>query len=319
MEKTETGYAASFFSMDTYMTVSVCASKGKAQKLLSAAKGRIEALNDTLSATKEESEISRINANAGEYVTVSAETAGLIQEAVTMAGRTFGALDISVYPIVEAWGFISGNYRVPDDAEIASLRAKTGYQRIAIDGDRVQIDPGMAIELGAIAKGYASDAAADVLRQGGVSSAMISLGGNIYALGNKPDGTKWRVGIQNPRDEEDYVGILALSDAAAVTSGDYQRRFEKDGVFYHHIIDPATGKPADSGVASVTIVAASGTYADALSTALFVLGTEKGLDLWRQYRDFEAVFVTTDGNVIATSGLRGTLTASGSHTIEFVD
>jgi thiamine biosynthesis lipoprotein len=161
----------------------------------------------------------------------------------------------------------------------------------------------MAIDLGAIAKGYTADKVSALLAEYGVTSALVSLGGNITAIGTKPGGPSWRVAVRNPDDPESYLCILSISDQTVSTSGGYERYFEQDGVVYHHILDPLTGSPARSGLKSVSVVSSSGTVADALSTALFVLGEDAALTLWRACDDFDAVLVREDGTVLVTEGL----------------
>ena len=161
---------------------------------------------------------------------------------------------------------------------------------------------GMAVDLGGVAKGYTSDAVTELLKKEGVTSGIISLGGNISAIGTKPDEKKWKVAVENPLDVNDYVGILEVEDCSVITSGGYQRFFEENGKRYHHIIDSNTGYPADKGLLSVTIISNDGAKADGLSTALFVMGFDEAVKIWRNSDDFEVVFVTEDGKVIATEG-----------------
>ena len=160
------------------------------------------------------------------------------------------------------------------------------------------------MDLGGIAKGYTSDTVIKLLKDEGVTSAIISLGGNVQTLGTKPDGNLWKVAIQDPFDQNKYVGGVKVSDKAVITSGGYQRYFVKDGVTYEHIVDPKTGKPATSGLSSVTIVTDKGIEGDGLSTALFVMGLDKATEYWRENQDFQAVFITTDGKIYVTEGLK---------------
>ena len=167
----------------------------------------------------------------------------------------------------------------------------------------------MKIDLGGIAKGYTSARIRDIFKKNGIESGLVNLGGNVQALGTKTDGNNWRVAVQSPDDTEDYLGVLSIRDKAVITSGGYERYFEQDGVTYHHIIDPKTGYPAESGLSSVTIVSDDGTLADGLSTALFIMGKDKAESFWRAHSDkFEAVLVTDDGTIYVTEGLKGSFT-----------
>ena len=275
----------------------------------------IRRLDALLSRTDEDSVIWQLNHADGLGITVGEEVCGLIETAETYTQATGGAFDITIAPVVSAWGFTTDSYQVPDGAELAELLTHVGPEHITTAGDAAALAPGTQIDLGAIAKGYASDRVAAIFRENNVPRGKAELGGNILVMGDKPDGTPWRVGVQDPAkpNEEAYAAILALEDAFIVTSGSYQRYFEQDGKRYHHIIDPATGYPADSGLTSVTVVADSGegngTMCDALSTALFVMGEEKALDFWRSGAyDFQLVLVTEDGRVVVTDGLKDVLT-----------
>ena len=275
----------------------------------------IRRLDALLSRTDEDSVIWQLNHADGLGITVGEEVCGLIETAEVYTQATGGAFDITIAPVVSAWGFTTDSYQVPDGAELAELLTYVGPEHITTAGDAAALDPGTQIDLGAIAKGYASDRVAAIFRENNVPRGKAELGGNILVMGDKPDGTPWRVGVQDPAkpNEEAYAAILALEDAFIVTSGSYQRYFEQDGKRYHHIIDPATGYPADSGLTSVTVVADSGegngTMCDALSTALFVMGEEKALDFWRSGAyDFQLVLVTEDGRVVVTDGLKDVLT-----------
>ncbi|MDR3311299.1 MAG: FAD:protein FMN transferase [Oscillospiraceae bacterium] len=286
--------------MDTYMRLT--AYGGGAADGLAAAQSEILRLEKLLSVTLPDSEIFR--ANGGERVAVSDETADLLSAALALCSRTDGALDITVYPVVKAWGFTTSSYAVPTDAELAELLPLVDYAAVTLSNGELRLPRGVQLDLGAVAKGYAGELAANILRENGVTSALLSLGGNVQAVGAKPDGEPWRVAVRDPERPGEYAGVLAVTDKAVVTSGGYERYFVgDDGETYRHIMNPATGKPAQSGLLSVTVVARGGTLADALSTPLFVMGLDAAIDHWREYRDFEAVFITDAHELYVTAGL----------------
>ena len=288
--------AGEWFAMDTVMTAAVYGS-ADALDAVEAETYRLDAL---LAAQKDDSEIAAVNDGAE---VVSEETAALLRRALEIAAETNGAYDPTVYPLMRAWGFTDGNYRVPADAELDALLQTTGWTEVSVDGTTASLPGGFALDLGGIGKGYAAGRCKEILKAHGVTSALLSLGGNVSALGSKPDGTAWTVAIEDP-DGGDYLGTVQIADQCVVTSGGYQRYFEQDGVRYWHILDPETGKPARSGMKSVTIVSADDTLADALSTALFVMGPERAADFWREHRaEFGAVWLTDDGRLFVTEGL----------------
>lgn len=283
------------FAMDTVMELTVYGD-GR-NEALEAAEAEIFRLDALLDRGDEDSDVSRLNNG----LPVSAETEELVMRALDIGASTGWAFDVSVAPLIDAWGFYDGKYRVPTEDELSKAMERVGGEKIGPD---LELN-GAEIDLGGIAKGYASERAAEILKNRGITSALLSLGGNVRAVGSRPDGSPWRVAVQNP-DGGDYIGVLTLADSAAVTSGDYQRYFESGGKRYHHIIDPKTGRPAESGLRSVTVVCGDAALADGLSTALFVMGLEGAGDCWRGGTyDFEAVFVTDDGGVFITSGLEG--------------
>lgn len=293
-----------FFAMDTAMRLTLYSEAGQD------AQEEILRLEEALSRTRETSLVSRLN--RGEGVT-DGELAALLTRCVELSQRTGGAFDVTVAPIVSAWGFTEDAYRVPSEAELAALLPLVGSDGIHIDHDRILLAEGVGVDLGGIAKGYASDRVAALWAEEGVASGLAALGGNIYCRGTKPDGSLWRVSVQDPFDSAAYVGILSLSDAFAVTSGAYERNFTENGKLYHHILSPATGYPADSGLSSVTVVSHdSGTLCDALSTACYVLGADASLALWRELGGFELVLVTEDGRVLITEGLEGSFDSSSA-------
>ena len=288
-----------FFAMDTMMDFTIYGESG----LIDQSESLIDSLESLVSVTDANSELYAINQTGSG--TLTGKASSLMEQALEICRRTDGALDLSIYPIVRAWGFTTGSYQVPDEAEIQALLPLVDYRKIqydAADGD-VTLPEGMEIDLGSVAKGYAGQLAAQMLREHGVQSALLNLGGNVQTVGAKPDGSPWQIGIKDPQGE-DAMMVLSVEDQAVVTSGGYERYFEQDGQTYWHIMDPSTGHPADSGLISVTIVGDEGVVCDGLSTALFVMGLEKAADLWAQSDDFEAVFVTASGEVYITEGLR---------------
>lgn len=298
----ENRHEATTFAMDTVMTFTIIDEDG--EELLVDVEQEIRRLENLFSVTVENSDIARLNQAAGKTaVTLDADTMTLLEAGKSFGEKTGGAFDIAISPIVKAWGFTEEEHHVPSAEELAALLPLTDDADVILQENGAYLQKeGMAVDLGGIAKGYATDKVAELLRKNGVSSAIFSLGGNVYGLGTKPNGEKWSVALANPLDTNDYCGLISVENQAVVTSGGYQRYFEENGKKYHHIIDPATGCPAETGLLSVTIICENGTQADALSTALFVMGLEKGLDFWQSRNDFEAIFITEAGEVIATEG-----------------
>ena len=300
-------WESTFFAMDTVMNVRIYA--GGSEALLDAAGDRVRELEALLSVTDPDSEIYALNRDGS--AALSGDAAGLLAGALELCGRTDGALDVTIYPVLRAWGFTTGDYAVPDTDTIAGLLARVDYTQVSLDeaAGTVSLPSGMEIDLGSVAKGYTGDVLAGLLKAYGVESALLDLGGNIQAIGSKPDGSPWRIGVRDPEGDGN-IGVVTVTDKAVVTSGGYERYFEQDGVRYWHIIDPAAGAPARSGLQSVTVVGDSGLVCDALSTALFVMGLDGALEHWRAHRDFEAVFVCEDGSVTVTAGLENGFTLS---------
>ncbi len=302
------------YAMDTVM--SLTAYGNQAEKALMDGTSEIHRLDALLSTALEGSEIDQINRERD--VIVSRETGLLLQRALEIAEMTNGAFDPTVYPLMKAWGFASengeNNYRIPKNVD--SLLSLVDYRKVRLqeitEGNNAGLfqvafpatEP-MGLDLGGIAKGYTSQKVLETIQAAGVDTAVISLGGNVGVMGTKPDGTSWTVGIRDPNGEEsDYLATLSLPGQAqpqyVITSGGYERYFEQDGVRYHHILDPSTGYPADTGLLSVTVVSSDGTLADALSTALFVMGKDKALDFWRQHSG-EFDMILFDGTALYTT------------------
>ena len=227
----------------------------------------------------------------------------MLDYSLRISDLTNGALDCTMYPVLTAWGFTTSNYNIPTDTELANLLKNTGYEKVNLDGNSIAIPEDMQIDLGAVGKGDTGDRIVDILQENGIESALLDLGGNIQTIGTKPDGTQWKLGLRSPFDEGSFA-TLEVSDCAVITSGGYERYFVgDDGETYWHILDPATGKPAHSGLVSVTIVGKEGRLCDALSTSLFVMGLDKAKELWEQRDDFEMVLVSEEGVIYLTEGL----------------
>ena len=304
-----------FFAMDTSMRLTLAGENALSDATVT--EQRIHALEDALSRTREDSLIARLN--QGESVE-DAELASLLRLCLVYTEKTDGAFDVTVADVVTAWGFTTDSYQVPDEETLAALLAYVGSEGIILDGNTVSLKENVRIDLGGVAKGYASDCVKELWDELGIESGIAALGGNIYCRGTKTDGSAWTVGIRDPKATDGYVGLLSLSDRFAVTSGGYERRFEdENGNIYHHIIDPKTGYPACSGLLSVTVVSENGTAADVLSTALYVLGADRAIALWRSLGGFELVLVTEDGSVLVTEGLTGSFDpASEDYSYEYI-
>ncbi len=268
-----------------------------------------EKYENLFSATKEGSDVWNINQADGEAVTVSEETVKLLNTAVDYANRTEGRIDPTIRPVSELWDFGSeGEAHVPEDAAIREALSHVSYDNIRFGtapSDETGepacrtvtlTDPEAAVDLGFIAKGYIADQMKEYLLSQGVYSACISLGGNVLAIGEKPDGSPFRIGIQEPFAETGKsLDTVEIRDTSVVTSGIYERCFYEDGVLYHHVLDTATGYPVDNELAGVTIICESSTRADALSTACLCLGLEKGRKLLDAEKDVAYLLVTRDG------------------------
>lgn len=296
-----------FFAMDTYMSISAPAAD---EALIDSCEYAIKDLESDISVTDSDSAVYALNSTGSAGFSDTALE--LTEFTLMMCGETDGALDITLYPIIKAWGFTTGDYAVPAPDEISALLECTGYENITVTGNTVFLPEGFMLDLGSVAKGYASDMAAGMLREGGVESALIDLGGNIYCVGAKEDGSLWRIALRDPVSDG-YLGIVDVSDCAVVSSGCYERYFEVSGVRYGHIFDPATGRPADSGLISVTVIGESGAVCDALSTALYVMGPEASAEYLCRHDDVEAVLVLEDGSLMITGGLKGIFTPIGEY------
>lgn len=289
-------YSTDFFAMDTFMSVKVLGSDG--ESLAQQCESEINALESVLSRTREDTDIAKLNAADGAPVTLSDEGAKLLSTALDLSAATNGAYDPTVAPLTDLWGIGTEHQQVPAQSDIDAALQNVGIAHVHENGDAVTLDSGSKIDLGGIAKGYAADLCADILKSADADGLLV-LGGNIYAVGTN-EGKDWNIGIADPDDSADTIAAVAVHDLSVVTSGDYERYFEQDGVRYHHIFDPKTGYPAASGLRSVTVIDENSTRADALTTALFVMGADEGR-AYCEENGIAAVFVTADKQVFTTS------------------
>ena len=239
------------------------------------------------SRTIDTSDVSRINQANGQPVTVDQETADLIKTALHYGDLSDGKFDITI------------DGQIPDPAAIEEARSHVNYKNVKVDGTTVQLlDPKAAIDLGAIAKGYIADQLKEYLESAGIKHGLISLGGNTVAIGEKPDGSPFKIGVQKPfAEQNDILTSLDIRNQSVVSSGTYERYFEKDGKIYHHILNPFTGYPYETHLQQVTIISDASVDGDALSTTCFALGLEEGSKLIKSLDEIEAIFVTDDGNI----------------------
>lgn len=303
---TRQGYVRrSFYALGTLNEVRIYGAADR--RLLNKAVGRVEEIDGRMSAFRMSGDIAALSRGAGRApVTVHPDTFRLLRTAKDFGELSGGAFDITIRPLVELWGIGRKPGFIPERREIDRAARLVDFRDLTLEeaGRTACLKrPGQKADLGGIAKGYAADEVRRILADGGVKSALINLGGNIVAVGTRQDGAPWRIGVQNPAAVRgEFLGTLPAADQTIVTSGSNERFFIRDGVRYHHILDPRTGAPAQSGLLSVTVIAPDSMEADALSTAVFVLGIEKGTELLEK-RKAEAVFATADGRIYLTKGL----------------
>ena len=304
-------YEDTIFALDTVISIKIY--DHGSESLLEEIVSRIKEIENTMSATIETSEVEAINNSAGKQpVEVSEETFYVVQKAIQYSQLSGGKFDITMGPIVKLWGIGTENARLPEEEEILEKLQLVNYKKIQLDEKNSTVfleDENMRIDLGGIAKGYVADEVAKILIEEGVKKALINLGGNVYAYGQKENGSPWKVGVQAPyEDRNDYFAVVKVSDQSIVTSGIYERYFAVEDKIYHHIFNSDTGYPVINDLASVTIVADQSIDADALSTTLFALGVKEGLALVETLEDIDCVYVTKDQEVYISSGIRETFT-----------
>jgi len=304
----QVAYKRDFFAMDTYITCQVLT---KDEALAKAGLDGVEKafleIDRLTNRFDKKSEVSAVNENAGiAPVKVSEDVSAIVETALEWSDKTDGAFNILIGSAMDLWGFGTEKPKVPAKENLAEALTKTDYHKIVLNIEQSTLflpEKGMVMDLGGVAKGYATDKAVAALKKLGIENALINAGGNVYAMGSKADGAPWRVGVQDPKDPQGIAAVLAVSNSTLVSSGDYQRYFEVDGIRYHHILDPATGCPARAS-RGTTVIMKSSTVADILSTALFVKGPAKGIELAESFNEVSAVMIIDgDGGMFGTKAL----------------
>ena len=287
---------ATYFLYDTVINISAYTTPEVMVELES----NMKRYENLFSRTIAGSDVDRINTSQGKPVEVDPLTSKMIEQALKYCYQTDGLFNIAIGRITELWNF--PNKIMPSQQDLDAALKHIDYTKVVVDGNKVSVlDPEIKLELGAVAKGYIADLSRDFLLSKGCKSAILNLGGNTYALGTKPQGKKWVIGIQDPTQPTGQItGTIEAMDESIVTSGLYERSFEKDGKLYHHILDPKTGMPIDSGILGVTIVGKSSFICDILSTTTFLLGIEKGMEFLKGQSGYKASFINMENQPIST-------------------
>ena len=294
------------YAMNTMFTLTAYGKKAAAG--INAAEASIIAIDAMSDPDVETSTCYLLNHAGGQQVNISGQVAEMLVDAREIYERTGGAYDLTVYPLVQLWGFDHGRYYIPSQEEISEDLALLCMKDMTISkfptsGTYAVSFPEYGqLSFASCARGCAAKYAIDAMRKNGVESGLVTLAGNIQTLGKKPDGNNWSVGITDPKNPSGYLGILSVGEAAIVTTGSYQN-YMPSNPSYHHIINTSTGYPTSNGLLSATIICEDGTYADCLSTAMYALGQTRALNYWRKYGGFEMILITESGNVVCTSGL----------------
>lgn len=312
------GASDDFFAMDTFMSLTVWGkSEAQAQAAVSSAEQRINELSNALSRQVSSSTLAQLNAAGGEAVTLDDDTYAALSKAVEYAALTNGAFDPTTAPLSDLWGIGTDHAAVPDAEALDEALVSVGWQNIELLGsNQARLKNGAQVDLGGIGKGYATDVVA-AMQDGG--AMLATLGGNIGAYGENPNAKdgRWTIGLADPDNSAAYIATVSVSNQSVVTSGDYERYFEQNGVRYHHIFDPKTGYPAKNELRAVTVVDAESTRADALTTALFVMGLDEGLEFCAA-QDVSAAFITSDHKIYVTAGLKDSLTLAEGADYEII-
>lgn len=307
VEETDTSISKTGFYFDTVIKITLYDSDDA--DYLDGCFALADKYENLLSATIETSDVSKINAANGSPVTVSPETAELIREGIDYGTLSNGQFDITIGKLSSLWDFSENPGIVPDADAIASAVSTINYQNITVSGNTVTLnDSDAAIDLGGIAKGFIADKMKAYLNENGITSGIINLGGNVLIIGPKEDGSDYRIGIQKPfSDTGTALATVSIPDGTVVSSGVYERYFKKDGVLYHHLLNPKTGYPYENDLTGVTIICSRSVDGDGLSTTCFSLGLEDGIKLIESLPNTEAIFITSDGELHTSSGIGTTI------------
>lgn len=302
--------AKTAFLMGTIVKITIYDEGKEVEPILQNVFNRISKIEDKMTINKdtEKSEIIQLNSKAGkEYTKLSQDTFYVLEKGEHYSAISNGKYDITIGPLVKLWNIGTENARLPEEIELNNARSLVNYKNLILDKENLSAKlniPGMIVDLGSIAKGYAADEAAKILEEAGIEHAVINLGGNILTLNTKPDGTYWRFGLQDPlAPRGKYMGIVMLNDQALVSSGIYERYFQLNGKRYHHILNPKTGYPEENSLLSISIITKNSIDADGLSTTIFLLGLEEGMKMIEDLPGTEAIFITSDNKVYLSSGI----------------
>ncbi|MGL5068050.1 MAG: FAD:protein FMN transferase [Sarcina sp.] len=279
----------------------------KDEKTMDKAFERIKAIEDTVSINKEGTELNELNKNAGvRPIKLSADSIEIIEKGLEYSQLSKGSYDISIGPLVKLWSIGLPEAKVPSEEEIKNTLKNIDYSKIKINENEVFLEEeGMILDLGSIAKGYAADEVVELLEDEGIEKAVIDLGGNIYVMGKKAQGQKWKIGIQNPfANRGTAIGSILLEDKSIVTTGVYERYIEDGDTKYHHVLNPKTGYPYETEIAGVTIIADESIDADSLSTLVFTKGIVEGIKFIEGIKNVDAIFVTNDREIYKTTGIK---------------
>ena len=285
-------YDSTIYAMDTIINITIWSN----EDLIKEVEDEIIRLEKIFSLTNKDSDLYKIaNSNKSE-ITLEDETIELIEKSLELTKDTNGALNIALYPVTKLWGFVGKNYNIPKDFEIEDKLKYTNYEDIQIDGNTLILKENMSLDLGAVAKGFIADKIIEFLKEKDVSAGILNMGGDISTFGLKPDGSKFNIAIQNPITDG-FSGTIMLNDLSIATSGNYERYFMEDGVRYHHILDPKTGKPADNDLASATVISNKGIVSDGLATAFYIMGIDKTLEYIGDKPEISVIFIDNNGKV----------------------